>query len=244
MRGATPTSITSGRKIWTPTDAGRTRRTTVRSGCRMSRMAGLLTAMATGFGSLTTVGRGLATSPGAGRLITTGAGCGTAARGHGGRDRCGARDSIVRSGRRRMCRSSDSEAVWDLGFGFGWGGWGGFGWLPIGPCDRFFPWWGGYGGRFGVVGFNRFGRLNRFGGIAPLHGGTRFSNVAHINDPHIGRRALDGGCGEVRSGRTTAVAATHAQLSGARMMTGQPAGGAYARQFVGERTGGGAFDNS
>src|SRR5579862_618660 len=50
-------------------------------------------------------------SPGAGRLTTTGGGCGMAALGHGGRDRCGARVSTVHSGRRLMCRSSDSEAV-------------------------------------------------------------------------------------------------------------------------------------
>jgi hypothetical protein len=106
------------------------------------------------------------------------------------------------------------------GFGFGWGGWGGFGWLPLGPCDRFFPWWGGYGGRFGVVGFNRFGTLNRFGGIAPLHAGTRFSNLAHINDAHIGGALSTVRAGNFGAGRTTAVAATHAQLSGARMMTG------------------------
>ena len=106
------------------------------------------------------------------------------------------------------------------GFGFGWGGWGGFGWLPIGPCDRFFPWWGGYGGRFGVVGVNRFGTLNRFGGIAPLHAGTRFSNLVHINDAHIGGALSTVAAGKFGAGRTTAVAATHAQLSGARMMTG------------------------
>ncbi len=106
------------------------------------------------------------------------------------------------------------------GFGFGWGGWGGFGWLPIGPCDRFFPWWGGYYGRFGVVGFNRFGTLNRFGGIAPLHGGTRFSNVAHLNDPHVGGALSTVGAGKFGAGRTTALAASHEQLSGARMMTG------------------------
>jgi hypothetical protein len=106
------------------------------------------------------------------------------------------------------------------GFGFGWGGWGGFGWLPIGPCDRFFPWWGGYGGRFGVVGFNRFGTLNRFGGIAPLHAGTQFSNLSHINDAHIGGALSTVGAGKFGAGRTAAVAATHAQLSGARMMTG------------------------
>ena len=109
---------------------------------------------------------------------------------------------------------------WGFGFGFGWGGWGGFGWLPIGPCDRFFPWWGGYGGRFGVVGFNRFGTLNRFGGIAPLHGGTQFSNLAHINNAHIGGALSTVSAGKFGAGRVTAVAATHAQLSGARMMTG------------------------
>ena len=107
-----------------------------------------------------------------------------------------------------------------FGVGFGWGGWGGFGWLPIGPCDRFFPWWGGYGGRFGVVGFNRFGSLHRYGGFAPLHGGTRFSNLSHIQDEHIGRALSTVGAGKFGAGRTTAVAATHEQLSGARMMTG------------------------
>jgi hypothetical protein len=106
-----------------------------------------------------------------------------------------------------------------FGFGFGWG-WGGFGWLPIGPCDRFFPWWGGYYGRFGVVGFNRFGGLGRFGGFEPLHGGTRFSNLAHISDPHIGGALSTVGAGRFGAGRTSAVAATHAQLSSARMMTG------------------------
>ncbi len=39
-----------------------------------------------------------------------------------------------------------------FGFGFGFGGWGGFGWLPLGPCDWFHPWWGGYRGRFGFAG--------------------------------------------------------------------------------------------
>ena len=109
---------------------------------------------------------------------------------------------------------------WGFGFGFGWGGWGGFGWLPIGPCDRFFPWWGGYGGRFGVVSYNHFGEVNRLGGIAPLHGGTRFSNLSHINDAHIAGGVSTVGAGKFGAGRTTAVAATHVQLSSAHMMTG------------------------
>jgi hypothetical protein len=108
------------------------------------------------------------------------------------------------------------------GFGFGWGGWGGFGWLPIGPCDRFFPWWGGYGGRFGVVNITNvhITNINHLGGIAPLHGGTRFSNLRHMHDPHIGRAVSTVGAGKFGAGRTKAVAATPAQLRGAHMMTG------------------------
>src|ERR1700734_2246770 len=118
-RGSIPTNITLGRKTWTPMEPGRTRRTTVRSGCRMNRKVGLPTATATGCGSLTTAGLGSASNLGAGRLITMGAGCGTAARGRGGRDRYGVRGSIVRSGRRLMFRSSGSVVVGDLASGSG-----------------------------------------------------------------------------------------------------------------------------
>jgi hypothetical protein len=106
-----------------------------------------------------------------------------------------------------------------FGFGFGWGGWGGFGWLPIGPGDWFHPWWGGYGGRFGWVGHG-WG-YDRFGGFAPLHAGTRFSNVANIHDAHIG-----GALSTVRAGafgaggRVSAMAASREQIGGARMMAG------------------------
>src|SRR5229473_2301953 len=108
------------------------------------------------------------------------------------------------------------------GVGFGWGGWGGFGWLPIGPCDPFFPWWGGYGGRFGVVNITNIHitNINRFGGIAPLHGGTRFSNLRRIHDPHIGRAISTVGAGKFGAGRTRAVAASPGQLKSAHMMTG------------------------
>ncbi len=108
------------------------------------------------------------------------------------------------------------------GVGFGWGGWGGFGWLPIGPCDRFFPWWGGYGGRFGVVNINtvHVNTVNRLGGIAPLHGGAAYSNLRRINDTHISRAVSTVGAGKFGAGHTAALAATHAQLSSAHMMTG------------------------
>src|SRR5579863_10183953 len=105
-----------------------------------------------------------------------------------------------------------------FGFGFGWGGWGGFGWLPIGPCDWFHPWWGGYGGRFGVVGFR--GGFNRFGGFAPLHVGTRFSNIANIRDARVGRGLSTVNAGHFGAGHVTARAATREQIGGARMMAG------------------------
>jgi len=107
------------------------------------------------------------------------------------------------------------------GFGFGIGfGWGGFGWLPLGPGDWFHPWWGGYGGRFGWVGYGRFGEFGRFGGFAPLHAGVRFSNVAHIDDAHIGGALSTVHAGQFGAGRVSAVAASHEQIGSARMMTG------------------------
>src|ERR1700683_5257361 len=105
-----------------------------------------------------------------------------------------------------------------FGFGFGFGGWGGFGWLPIGPGDWFHPWWGGYGGRFGVVGFR--GGFNRFGGFAPLHGGTRFSNIANIHDARVGRGLSTVNAGHFGAGHVNAMAATREQIGGARMMAG------------------------
>ncbi|HKV04903.1 MAG TPA: DUF6600 domain-containing protein [Candidatus Acidoferrales bacterium] len=72
------------------------------------------------------------------------------------------------------------------GFGFGFGaGFGSVGWLPVGPCDPFFPWFGGFGNSFTVININNFHDHDRFGdrdfhGIRPLAGdgfrGRRFSN--------------------------------------------------------------------
>jgi hypothetical protein len=107
-----------------------------------------------------------------------------------------------------------------FGFGVGFGGWGGFGWLPIGPCDFFHPWWGGYRGRFGVVNVYNVHNFHQFGGIGPLHGGTRFSNIANIHNDHVFRGMSTVNAGHFGAGRVTPVAASRAQLSGARMMAG------------------------
>ena len=105
-----------------------------------------------------------------------------------------------------------------FGFGVGFGGWGGFGWLPLGPCDYYHPWWGGYRGRFGWTGNGWNGA--RYGGIHPLHNGMRFSNLANLHNEHIGRAMSTVNAGHFGAGRVRAVAATSQQLRGARMMAG------------------------
>ncbi len=113
---------------------------------------------------------------------------------------------------------------WGGGFGFGggFGGWGGFGWLPLGPCDWFHPWWGGYGRRFGVVNITNvhITNINRYGGIAPLHNGTRFANVTNFRDVHVGRAISTVGARRFGTVGARPVAARPEQLSGARMMAG------------------------
>ena len=62
-----------------------------------------------------------------------------------------------------------------VGFGFG-GGFGSVGWLPIGPGDRFYPWYGRGIGGVNVVGV--FNARNTVGGFGPLRTGPNaFSNV-------------------------------------------------------------------
>jgi FecR protein len=103
------------------------------------------------------------------------------------------------------------------GFGVGAGfGWGSIGWFPIGPCDFFHPWWGGWGGRFGYTGFRGWER----GGFAPLHGGTRFSNVRLAqNDSHFrGATGVDANHFGGRGGTFSRV--DHGSLQNAHFATG------------------------
>jgi hypothetical protein len=110
-----------------------------------------------------------------------------------------------------------------FGGGFGFGvGFGRFGWLPIGPCDPFFPWWGGFGRRFGGVNVVniRVTNINRFGGIRPLHAGTRFSNLSRVNEPRIRAGMSTVGSERFGAGRITGQAASREMMQNARMMTG------------------------
>lgn len=86
------------------------------------------------------------------------------------------------------------------GFGFGFG-FGSVGWLPIGPCDRFYPWWGHYRSHFNVVNVTNITNVmnitnvnlhhnRRYDGYAPLHAGDRFSNLRLLNSDGRIRNAL------------------------------------------------------
>jgi hypothetical protein len=111
-----------------------------------------------------------------------------------------------------------------VGFGVGFG-FGSIGWLPIGPCDFFHPWWGGFRNRFGVVNVTNITNIttiNNFnGGIAPLHSGTQFSNLRTVLVNDRVRAGVSGvpaqnfGRGAVRP---TVVSAS--EVRGGRMMTG------------------------
>jgi len=66
-------------------------------------------------------------------------------------------------------------------FGFG-SGFGSFGWIPLGPADACYPWWGGFGLSFNFFGFHDFDRFHRGRGFiaplaGPLRGRSAFSNV-------------------------------------------------------------------
>lgn len=68
-----------------------------------------------------------------------------------------------------------------LGFGFGGGfGFGSIGWLPIGPCDSFFPWWG-HGRGFNAVNFNNIRNINNFNNFRNLRGAM--PPLSGRNDP-------------------------------------------------------------
>ena len=109
-----------------------------------------------------------------------------------------------------------------VGFGVGFG-WGSIGWLPLGPCDSFFPWWGGYRSSFNVVNITNITNINNIhGGLPPLRtGNTRFSNVWMASHNNNFRRAIstvpanDFGRGHIRP-----TPVTGEQFRNGRMATG------------------------
>jgi hypothetical protein len=117
-------------------------------------------------------------------------------------------------------------------FGFGGGGFGfgvGFrsvGWLPIGPCDGFFPWWGGYRSRFNVVNVTNITNVTNIynvhnGAIPPLRRGTRFSNLRMAVDNDRIRRAVSTvNANDFGRGRVTAQPVSREAFRNGRMVAG------------------------
>jgi hypothetical protein len=111
-----------------------------------------------------------------------------------------------------------------VGFGFG-GGFGRVGWLPCGPGDRFFPWYGRGVNRVNVVNVTNITNIhNNYGGVAPLREGTHaYSNVNRaVTDEHVrnGISSMQGsefGHGRVPTQQSRIDAGSFRQAS---MMTG------------------------
>lgn len=113
----------------------------------------------------------------------------------------------------------------DVGVEFGFGS---VGWLPIGPCDTFYPWYGRHGSRYNevnitnITNINNFnGRGRGFGGIAPLRSGGAYSNLrlATMNE------RVRGGIstvptGQFGTGRSTPVGVNGETFRGGRMIAG------------------------
>jgi hypothetical protein len=118
-------------------------------------------------------------------------------------------------------------------FGFGGAGWGlsfGFGslgWLPVGPCDRFFPWYGRYRSRFNVVNIINITNITNirgsrgFAGIGPLHGGNRYSNLRLAATNERFQRAISTVPAEhFGTGRVSPTPMRGGMFRDGRMMTG------------------------
>ncbi len=118
-------------------------------------------------------------------------------------------------------------------FGFGGGvgvgfGFGSVGWLPIGPCDRFYPWYGRYGSRYNVVKVTNITNINihngpgrGFGGIAPLRPGGAYSNLRLATmDERVRSGVSTVPTGQFGTGRSTPVAVNNEAFRGGRMIAG------------------------
>ncbi len=113
---------------------------------------------------------------------------------------------------------------WGFGFGFGFGS---VGWLPIGPCDRFYPWWGRWGHHFNAVNITNITNINNitvvknYGGVPPLHGGHKFSNLRLAStDPRVREAISTVPTQHFGTGRTAAKPVSAEGFRDGRMMTG------------------------
>jgi hypothetical protein len=116
-----------------------------------------------------------------------------------------------------------------FGFGGGFGvgfGFGSYGWLPIGPGDRFFPWYGGYGGRFGFEDVNHLGF--HAGGFAPLRSGG-FSTLGFAGNDRLRGAISTVPANRFGAGRVGVTPATREMVrQGSRITGGMPVAPTHA----------------
>jgi uncharacterized protein DUF6600/FecR-like protein len=106
-----------------------------------------------------------------------------------------------------------------FGFGGGFGvGFGRYGWLPIGPGDRFFPWYGGFGARFGFADINHLGF--RSGGFAPLRAGG-FSTLGFAGNDRLRGALSTVPADHFGAGRFNSTPASRDMIHEGSMMTGR-----------------------
>jgi hypothetical protein len=116
-----------------------------------------------------------------------------------------------------------------VGFSFGFG-FGSIGWYPVGPCDFYRPWWGGYGRSYNVVNVTNIYNVNNFnhyrtgvanGFLGPLHGGNQYSNFQMMQTHPQMRLAMSTLPAEhFGKGIGRISPATPQQLGGAHLFTG------------------------
>src|ERR1700680_493975 len=118
-------------------------------------------------------------------------------------------------------------------FGFGGrrgvsAGFGSVGWLPIGPGDSFYPWYGQNGSQSNVVDVNvtdatSITKLNRgVGGIAPLRDDDQFSNVTLAAVNARIRKAISAvPANRFGTGRSASATVSRRAFRDARIITGE-----------------------
>ena len=114
---------------------------------------------------------------------------------------------------------------WGLSVGFGFGGFGSVGWLPCGPGDRFFPWYGRGVNRVNVTNITNITNIhNNYGGIGPLREGPHaISNIheattnEHVRSGFSSMQSSQFGRGRVPVQQSRVDAGTFRQAS---VMTG------------------------
>jgi hypothetical protein len=118
-----------------------------------------------------------------------------------------------------------------LGFGFGAGfGFGGsIGWLPIGPHDPFFPWYGRYRGSYNVVNVTNITNIRNvtnIGGVSPLATARQpvMSNLSSVlNNGHVRQGLTTVPAAQFGRGQ---IAATHQAVTPDMIKQGQFVAGA------------------